>query len=667
MPTHRHAAISLLASFLAGGANCGPVLASDISLYDDLETVEVTAERDYQEQNRGTVTSVNARQFNALVPVTFADVLILAPSINVRTNSRGETLASIRGSGERQLALFWNNIPINVPWDNRFDLSLLPAAGIAGYEVLAGVTPNTYGSNVAGGIVNISMPSRLPNSVSGFIGDGDLSALDGAVSFSRENYEQSFAFSHFDRDGIVSAIGGDEFSREQDGLITNTDRKSTSIATKATMTLNKVELGASLLFIDAEFGVAPEQGARIDIDNSRFWRFPDSRHFLAAVDATITLSRANKVSAVFWMQDFDQEIQSFDGIDFLQPTARQLDENLTVGTKVAFEHERRDSQTSLVLTGLWSRHNEQQQPVGEPLQPDERFSQRQVSVGFDHSRKLSNAVTVAIGGGYDLLDPGATAERPPVGQFDGFNGSFNLTALGPNGWSYRLGAARKIRLPTMRELFGEALGRFLVNPDLKPETNWIFEASANYVWSMGQISFTPFWTETSDTLDQALISVDGNLLRQRINLRGSRSYGVETRAEISPTPALTLDGYATWNRNRVKAESVANSTRRRYLSDRPNWLARIGALYQLGTRTTFGLSVVHRGAAKSEAADGEFLDLAPATIFNMSARHRLLNKQSGSNVEIFAQLDNLTDAFVEPQLGLPDAGRTFKVGLRALF
>jgi len=130
---------------------------------------------------------------------------------------------------------------------------------------------------------------------------------------------------------------------------------------------------------------------------------------------------------------------------------------------------------------------------------------------------------------------------------------------------------------------------------------------------------------------------------------------------------VSFAGDATRHRSRARPESVAISVRRLYLSDRPNWLAQATAKYQIGTRTTFGLSVVHRGAAKSENDAGLFLDLSAATKVIMVLSHKIDMARNGIDMELLARLDTLADTFVEPQLGLPDAGRSFKLGVKAVF
>ncbi len=645
----------------------GMAEAKDAAYYDDLETVEVTGARQPAEVRTGSVSNIQAEKFKGISPILLSDALVLAPSINLRTNSRGETLASLRGSGDRQLALFWNDIPINVPWDNRFDLSLLPSAGISSIEVRTGATALSFGANTAGGIINVKTAPDGSSQLGTQIGNGGLHAVDGAFLFEISEFKQNVAFNHLEREGLKSPGNLAQFSFDADGLITNTDRNATNFSARSEVGWDNVRLGFSLLWSETEFGVAPEQGPRIDPQDARYWRFPNSDHSLIAVDAEFSVAQSLLANVAVWTQQFDQTIQSFTNASFQELNETQTDENRTYGGRAQLSHKGAASLTLFSVSGHWSQHDETNQLMNGQVAALDRFTHLQLSVSGDHTHQLSETTSVSVGLGYDLLDPGNTAGRGPGSHFDGLNASLNVSVLAANGWQYRLGMARKVRLPTMRELFGEALGRFVLNPNLVPEKSWIFELSAHYAWRKGSFVLTPFWTETNDTIDQTRISDAGEFLRQRVNLRGSRHFGVETRADIELSPVLQLEGYATWSRNRTKADSVANATRRRYLSDRPNWLARVEARYQLGTRTTFGLNVVYRGAAKSEADNGEFLDLSPAAAINLSARHTLFGAQNGSNVELFAQVDNLTDEFIEPQLGLPDAGRTWKLGLRALF
>lgn len=640
--------------------------ARESASYQNLETVEVTAKTDKKTPETGSSVQFSAENLTFLVPVSLTDVLPLVPSVNIRTNSRGEALATIRGSGERQLALFWNDIPANVPWDNRFDLNLIPALAIDTIKAHAGTTAPGFGPNTAGGVIEVASAASGVTALRAFRRTGDSFGLDGATAFSGETVQTLVAASYFDSEGRPSPTGSTLFSAEENGLITNTDRRLASVAANSSFQFGGSRARLSVLYSDAAFGVAPEQGDRIDPAAARYWRFPDSRHLLVAGNwEALALGSADLVIHV-WYQEFDQIIQSFTGNDFAEIDSTQEDENSTYGARVLNTWQSAQSTTALSATAIWSRHLESGSGIGNQGASD-KFSHFSGGIAVDHRQQLDETLSISMGVGYDRLSPDKTGGRPDSGAFDGWNASLNLEYQASTHWSLRVGAAHKVRLPTMRELFGVALGRFLLNPDLEAEKSWLLEASADYRWGQGVLTLTPFWVEIDDTLEQARVNVDGVSLRQRINLPGSRIYGLESRLVWHPSSAFSVAANATWSRSRAKRDSVANSLRRLYLSDRPNWLARLDAQYQLGPLTTFGLSVDHRGAARSEDVRGEFLELEPATTVDLWFRQSLGSAPDGSGLELFAQLENLTDAFVEPQLGLPDPGRRVTLGIKAVF
>ena len=78
------------------------------------------------------------------------------PSVKVQNNSRGESQIYLRGSNSRQISIFFDGVPLNIPWDNRIDLSLVPADVIGYISVTKGIPSIVYGANTLAGVVNIN-------------------------------------------------------------------------------------------------------------------------------------------------------------------------------------------------------------------------------------------------------------------------------------------------------------------------------------------------------------------------------------------------------------------------------------------------------------------------------------------------------------------------------
>jgi iron complex outermembrane receptor protein len=223
-------------------------------------------------------------------------------------------------------------------------------------------------------------------------------------------------------------------------------------------------------------------------------------------------------------------------------------------------------------------------------------------------------------------------------------------------WAVRAAGGRRIRFPTMRELFGEALNRFLVNPDLQPESAWSGEVGLEHNGTSLSGELTAFFNRTFDTIDRRNVVVDGDRKRQRINLDGSRVAGVEAVGSARPTRGLRLDGHLTWMRTRT-----LNDGETLFFAERPEWIGTLTSTYRFRMGLSLVGQVVYTGTAYSLAEDNTFVKLPTSTVLNTRVGYRF--RLGDAMPEVFARVDNLTDERVLTQLGLPGPGRELVAGL----
>src|SRR5688500_2633489 len=102
---------------------------------------------------------VNVDSLRTAPAPTLEEILRRVPLVQVRTNSRGEAQFSLRGSGSdaRQVAVLIDGIPVNLGWDHRADLSILPAGAASSVTIARGLPSLLYGPNVLGGVVEIAV------------------------------------------------------------------------------------------------------------------------------------------------------------------------------------------------------------------------------------------------------------------------------------------------------------------------------------------------------------------------------------------------------------------------------------------------------------------------------------------------------------------------------
>ena len=171
----RHMGMSIMG--VCAAAVSGPVHALDDPAIS--ETIIVVGQRpDSEAASFETRHALNAEEVANAAALTVDDLLRDLPSVHVPTNSRGETIAFVRNAAERQVAIYYDGAAINVPWDNRLDLSLVPAALIGTVQSAAGPLAPHYGVNALGAV---SFAPRNSLSVSFLAGNAGQIAADGLV------------------------------------------------------------------------------------------------------------------------------------------------------------------------------------------------------------------------------------------------------------------------------------------------------------------------------------------------------------------------------------------------------------------------------------------------------------------------------------------------------
>ncbi len=372
--------------------------------YQDIETVVVTAATGGNPPQRGTPVALPQRQIEFLRPTSLADIFKLVPAANVRVNSRGETLVSLRGSGERQLAVFFDGAPVNVPWDNRFDLRLVPALAIGSAAVATGPTTSGFGANTAGGVVAITSRSSMDSEVLLEGGGGGLWSAQARTGFASGKLRSLIAVDHMETDGIDAP--NTAYTDGAGSLITNRDRKQTNVLVRTTGEGDTSKVGISVLYSNASYGIAPEQGPRVDPASARYWRFPDTEHLLVFGNYQTALSDTVALQGNAWHQSFDQRINSFEDVTYSAIEDIQQDGNNAYGARIQLGFEGEQQQLSLTATSGWASHKQQEFEPQEIIRSTVDFSQRSASFGADYSLQINPSTSFSLGASYDVLDPG---------------------------------------------------------------------------------------------------------------------------------------------------------------------------------------------------------------------------------------------------------------------
>ncbi|HET9458360.1 MAG TPA: TonB-dependent receptor [Sphingomicrobium sp.] len=624
--------------------------------------IVVTAERPPSRALPPVVT-IDGEELLVLQPDSAADAVRELPGVSVRVNSRGEAIVRVRGSEERQTQVFLDGAPLAVPWDGRADIGVLPAGLIGSVSATKGAVPIEYGANAVAGVIDLRTRSGDERGIDASARIGSLGFVDSSAvaTIPVRDLGFTFAAAAMSRDAEpVASLEALPFSQPRSRRRLNTDLDSMSLFGAAQLERGPVLLRASLLHFEAARGIAPESDRDPAETAPRYWRYPDIAQTQLNLGSEIDLSQGAALRLVGWRQWFSQTIQQYQDQTYSTLSAREDDEDDTVGGRAVLTAEAGPMTIRIVGTAQTSRHAQRDTPLPSgPEGPKLVYRQNLYTLGGEVDAPLGPG-RASAGLAYDRSTNPLTGDKlsqPGRGAL-AFSAAYRLP-LG-NDWILTLSGGRRNRFPSARELFGEALGRFLPNPALKPEQAWLGDVELRYETGRVSAVLNPFVARVEDTIAQRVVTVDGRNLRQRYNLSGSTSIGVDAAAswQVSDRLGLALEAALL----RARADSGTAPFRR--LPQRPSYEITAAADFAATARLTLRGELRRVGPAVDLGPDGEKTRLAPGNELNLRARWRVGALPGGPRLFLVGSVENLLDDVITPQLGLPLPGRAFRFGFQ---
>jgi len=649
-------------------------LPADSSVFR-IEGISIQAQRPVTTIGGASAVEVRVDSLGLPAAPTAEEVLRELPSLHVRTNSRGQAEISVRGSESRQVAVLLDGVPLTLGWDARTDVSILPAGAVRDLNFVRGLSTVLHGPNVLGGVVEMNLargtdvPERGSWSVSG--GLDHTGAYSSAATLTTP-------FRTDDGAGLVRVGGGwrdspgaplaSGISEPQPGadadLRLNTDMQNLDgFAALRWAHEDGAWASVSAVGHQAERGIAAELGT----DDARFWRYPHvSRGIFAASGGTgiqDTPWGSGDVEASVGLDLGRTEIRSYDSRDYDEIVGTENGDDRTVTLRLLGDHTlgpRADLRGSLTFADI--AHD------SEVDGTTRSYRQRLFSAGAETVVRLVDspgagleALRLSFGAAYDRGSTPESGGLPPLGVIEDWGGRVGLSALTNGGETLvHVGVSRRGRFPALREMYSEALNRFVPNPDLTPEHLVAVEGGLTTRLGNGEIQVVGFHHDLTDAI-RRITFPDGR--RQRVNSDELTSTGVEFLFSQS-LGALEVGTDLTLQSVELTDPETAAS------SEPENLPERAGRAYvqiPLGTGLRARAEVEYTGPQFCQDPDtGADVELDGGTWLNgaLSRVWNLGRGGQGRRLETSVRVQNVTDTALYDQCGLPRAGRLFGVQFR---
>ncbi len=301
---------------------------------------------------------------------------------------------------------------------------------------------------------------------------------------------------------------------------------------------------------------------------------------------------------------------------------------------------------------------------------ENRYQQRLWSLGTEAEWRLGNgpaagrsrATRFSAGLALDGADTPKTGDKPSLGTLWDWGGRLGFTTLvGPEGFLLHGSLSRRTRFPALRELYSGALGRFIPNPELRPEVLTGGELGFTAMGTGFEIQAVAFLQTLRDGIIRSTVSTPEGKKYKRINQDKLRSAGVELLA-TGKVGLVGLSGDLTLQRTR----GVNPDGGEVKLEYEPAAAGKVSAFLPLAFGTEGGVTGRFMGRQYCENPDvGGLAPFDGSRHLDLSLRRVFASGSSAlSRIEAVINLDNATDALVLDQCGLPQPGRTLRFQLR---
>ncbi len=581
------------------------------------------------------------------------------PATKYQTNSRGESLIYLRGLGKRQLTLFWDGVPMNIPWDNTIDLDFVPLDAVGEISVTKGIPSIVYGPNTLAGVINVNSLEYSEG-----MKRGKLSLQGG------ENEFQKYSASWIDKAGKFTYFGAVNYNKTN-GFTLPSDfendensgrvRKNSSGEKLGVFAKLKYDyedfsnIGFSVSYLDAN----KKSPTELNSKKPRYWEYPDWKKLTAGVNGVHSFVEDNSLFMTYSISltKFDMQINQYKDINFTGIDDIEKDDDLTYNGRVIFTKIfSKRSLLNLSFNGITTTHKEKF--LEDNYATELEYSQNILSAGAEYEF-FGDRFTFALGSGVDRMDNPKTGDKPSSEEITAINYNANFTYDISKELMGSISYGRRTRFPTLRETFSGALGKFEPNPDLEEETANTFEIGTKYSKKNIVANIAGFYTLLDDGVVKTKVVVDGEKKEKRINKDAIRMIGVETYCDIDLSANFNLSFNATYMKSDGKnSEGEFKDT----VEYKPEWIVGVCAEY----KATKELSMMLEANYLSESFG------LPSKFDNYQrvADYLLVNARLAYDIEIhnvggceiFVRLNNALDKINYPQWGLPGPGREIRMG-----
>jgi iron complex outermembrane receptor protein len=549
--------------------------SDSISKVYELGEINVTGVRQGKIITR-QVNDLQLRQFNR---DNVTEALNLMPGMSItEAGARNEGQIYMRGFNLLQTPIFYDGIPVYVPYDGNVDINRFTTYDLSQITVSKALTSVLYGPNTMGGAINLVSRKPVKTAevwgLSGVkLGDSGFNGYNTSVSAGsrQEKYYVLGSISHLKSNFSSLSQKFTPGTNEDGGRRENSETGDLKFSAKAGYTPNASdEYSLNFILQNAKKDIPP------GVEGNQFRSYPEyNKKSLYYRSKTVFGATVTMDATAFYDNYYNIMSQFDDNTYILQNRNNAFNsvyDDYSAGGALNFASGCIENNVlKLSLYEKYDSHREQNRAIpanantgqdekaGEPVQ---EYLDNTFSAGLEDVFTLNGYVSLVAGlnysyrGNMQAQEYGThyeTGEKNvlfdfPTGSDDAFNYQLAAILKPVEHHEISLSASRKSRFASQKDRYSSRFGSVRPNPDLKSEFSWIFDLTCKgEIKSVFQYEVSLFRNNIDNAIYQVTIpgefQADGvTPLYQNRNTGKSYATGYEISLGLRPLREITVGG-----------------------------------------------------------------------------------------------------------------------------
>ena len=521
-------------------------------------------------------TNITMSQIKDLNRTNLTEAVNLLPGLTVsEAGARNEGALYLRGFNMLQVPIFYDGIPIYVPYDGNVDISRFTTFDFSKIQVSKGFTSTMYGANTLGGAINIV--SRKP--VEKFEADGmlgtkygrnEIGAYSGALNIgsAMEKYYMMGSFTYIDNKHNTLSKDFVVTDAEDGTLRTHSAFRDIKLSAKAGFTPNENdEYSVNFIYQKANKQISPSTSGGLYRD------YPDYNKFSVYYKSTTQLLDYLKMNVTAFYDNYYNIMDQYDDDTYTTQNTRKafhsIYDDYATGGSVVFETDViKNNSLRFAFHEKYDSHKEKNGDIkanettgqvfvqGEPWQ---NYLDNTISLGIEDAYDITGDLQVIAGISYNyrsnlkaqeygthyLTGDKNTLYDFPTGSDDAFNYQLGVKYEYIKDHHLSASAGRKTHFASQKARYSSKFGSQMPNPDLTSETGNIYDITIDGdVYNMFQYSVSVFRNELKDAIYRETVGAqeNGDPIYLNVNVGKAVFQGYEVSLGFSPVKSLKVGG-----------------------------------------------------------------------------------------------------------------------------